>query len=362
MLERLKKRAVRRSFAAPSIQPIPTGALDLANYPGIDGWLDAGDVENACELMCRVNPALTSQDTARIELQLRNEAFRRASNRPAPDVSWPPRSDEVLSDPGSLPEVTSTELDREALVAGVRNHGALIVRGLFPQDACAALRTMIDNSMITYGEDPHRIDQDWNTPLRDISGELQGAPAFRSFNFVAAGLPVADAPKAARYVVAEFERLGLPELVGSYLGERPALSLEKWTMRRVPPDSGSSWHQDGAFLGTDKRTLNMWIALSDCGESASGLDIVARRLDHIVTTGTPGAYFDWDVSPSVVDEERGENPIVSPVFKAGDAVFFDQFLLHKTGTKPDLTDDRYALETWFFTPTSFPGHYSGLLL
>ncbi len=362
MLERLKRRSARRPSATIASEPMPTGALDLRHYPGIDAYLDAGDVESACALVHRVDGSLTAQDTARIELQLRNEAFRRASTRPAPDVAWPPRTDDMLSAPGSLPEVTSADLDREALVAGVRNHGALIVRGFFPQDACAALCAMIDNSMAAYGEDPHGVDQDWNTPLRDVSGEIQGAPAFRSFNFVAAGLPVADAPKAARYVIAEFERLGLPELVGSYLGERPALSLEKWTMRRVPPDTGSSWHQDGAFLGTDKRTLNMWIALTDCGESASGLDIVARRLDHIVTTGTPGAYFDWDVSPSVVEEERGEDPIVSPVFRAGDAVFFDQFLLHKTGTKPDLTDDRYALETWFFTPTSFPGHYSGLLL
>jgi ectoine hydroxylase-related dioxygenase (phytanoyl-CoA dioxygenase family) len=133
-------------------------------------------------------------------------------------------------------------------------------------------------------------------------------------------------------------------------------------MRKVPPETGSSWHQDGAFLGTEKHTLNMWVALSDCGERASGLDVVARRFDSIVTTGTEGAFFDWDVSPDVVEEVRGSDPIVAPVFAAGDAVFFDQFLLHKTGTNPAFTDDRYALETWFFTPSSFPGHYSGLLV
>ena len=177
----------------------------------------------------------------------------------------------------------------------------------------------------------------------------------------AAGLAAADSPRAAAYILAEFQRVGLAELVGSYLGERPGISLEKWTLRRVPTDTGSSG-QGGAFLGTEKHTVNMWVALSDCGERASGLDIVARRFDHIVPTGTEGAFFDWDVSPEIVEQERGSEPIISPVFRAGDAVFFDQFLLHKTGTKPDLTEERYALETWFFTPTSFPGHYNGPLL
>jgi hypothetical protein len=258
--------------------------------------------------------------------------------------------------------VTAGELDREALVAGVRNYGAVIVRGFFPQAACAQLCSMIDRAMDHYGEDNTKVDPDWNTPLRTVEGEVLGSPAFRAFNFAAAGLPVPDSPALADFCLTQFEALGLAELVGGYLGERPAMSLEKWTMRRVPPDTGSSWHQDGAFLGTDKRTLNMWIALSDCGETSSGLDIVARRFDEIVETGTPGAYFDWDVSPTIVEQERGDHPIVSPVFQAGDAVFFDQFLLHKTGTKPDLTEERYALETWFFTPTSFPGHYAGLLL
>ncbi len=361
MLARLKSRIKGRSVA-PASALVPPEAVDLGKYPGLEERLEVGEFESACSLMQQLDPQLTADDLARIQLQLRHEAFLMASAKPAPEVVWPPETHLTIGEPGCLPEITSDQLDREALVAGVRTRGALIVRDFFPLDAAEELCRMIDNSMSAYGEDSARVDPDWNTPLRDVSGEILGAAAFRAFNFVAAGLPVADAPTAAKFVLAEFERLGLPDLVSSYLGEQPALSLEKWTMRRVPPDTGSSWHQDGAFLGTDKRTLNMWIALSDCGESASGLDIVAHRFDHIVTTGTPGAFFDWDVSPTVVEEERGQDPIVSPVFKAGDAVFFDQFLLHKTGTKPNLSDDRYALETWFFTPSSFPSHYAGLLL
>ena len=62
-------------------------------------------------------------------------------------------------------------------------------------------------------------------------------------------------------------------------GERPALSANKCTLRRVPVDTNTNWHQDGAFLGADVRTVNLWLALSDCGDDSPGLEIVPRRLD-----------------------------------------------------------------------------------
>ena len=45
------------------------------------------------------------------------------------------------------------------------------------------------------------------------------------------------------------------------------------------------------------RSLNLWLALSPCGVDAPGLDIVPRRFDEILPTGTEGAMFDWSVSP-----------------------------------------------------------------
>lgn len=359
MLKRLRGRRVEAQVPESSAS---FAGLDLSDYPGVESLLDAGSVSDAVDLMVRARPEMTGDERARAELQLRNEAFRRASSGDPADVPWPPQTEADLPVTSGLPEIRAEDLDRDRLVAGVRKHGVLIVRGLFGEDVCADLRSMIDQTMAAYDEDRERVDPAWNVPLTDVSGQVLGATHFRSWNHGAAGLAAADSPRAAAYILAEFQRVGLAELVGSYLGERPAISLEKWTLRRVPTDTGSSWHQDGAFLGTEKHTVNMWVALSDCGERASGLDIVARRFDHIVPTGTEGAFFDWDVSPEIVEQERGSEPIISPVFRAGDAVFFDQFLLHKTGTKPDLTEERYALETWFFTPTSFPGHYNGLLL
>ena len=30
---------------------------------------------------------------------------------------------------------------------------------------------------------------------------------------------------------------------------------------------------------------------------------------------------------------------------------------HRTGNGPEYTEDRYALESWFFAPSTFPGSY-----
>lgn len=331
-------------------------ALTVSDYPGLDALLDAGDVTGALALVAAVE-----QDPdvlARADLQMRREAFVRAARRDPAAGQWPPATDTRLPLSNGLPEIAPTDLTLDTLVAGVRNHGVLIVRGLFAQDTCARLRTMIDEIIAAF--DAQKADPRWNTPLTDVAGTPLSAQ-YREVNFDPTGRPVADSPAAARFLFEEYERLGLPSLASAYLGERAAVTLEKWTLRRVPPGGTASWHQDGAFLGAERKTLNMWVALNDCGATASGLDIVAKRFDEIVPTGTEGAYFYWDVAQDVVDAERGPDPIVSPVFAPGDAVFFDQFLLHRTGLG-DFTEDRYALESWFFTPSSYPGHYEGLLL
>jgi ectoine hydroxylase-related dioxygenase (phytanoyl-CoA dioxygenase family) len=121
----------------------------------------------------------------------------------------------------------------------------------------------------------------------------------------------------------------------------------------VPVDTGTDWHQDGAFLGDDIRTVNVWLTLTDCGEDAPGLDVVAKRLPGVLETGTKGAQFDWSVGPDLV-AEVAPNDVVRPPFRAGDALLFDQRNLHRTGVSPGMVRERYAVETWFFAPSSYP--------
>jgi ectoine hydroxylase-related dioxygenase (phytanoyl-CoA dioxygenase family) len=150
------------------------------------------------------------------------------------------------------------------------------------------------------------------------------------------------------------EETKMVELITSHLGERPALSANKCTLRRVPVDTNTNWHQDGAFLGAEVRTLNVWLALSDCNGDAPGLEIVPRRLDTVLPSGTEGAMFDWSVSPEIVDEVSRSAPVVTPAFRAGDALLFDHLLLHRTAVEPGMTRERYAMEIWNFAPSDYP--------
>ncbi|MCH7790239.1 MAG: hypothetical protein IH940_12500, partial [Acidobacteria bacterium] len=86
---------------------------------------------------------------------------------------------------------------------------------------------------------------------------------------------------------------------------------------------------------------------------AAGLDIFHRRFDDLVETG--GAdIFDWSVSDTTASRYGVEN-IVRPEFDAGDALLFDQMTLHRTGIDPTMSKTRYAIETWFFSPSTYPG-------
>jgi ectoine hydroxylase-related dioxygenase (phytanoyl-CoA dioxygenase family) len=153
--------------------------------------------------------------------------------------------------------------------------------------------------------------------------------------------------------------VGLDSLVTQYFGERPALSVQKTTLRRMVPESfPGGWHQDGQFLGTGIRSLNVWIALSDCGSEAPGLDIVPTRLQRIVEVGTEGAELPFCAPPVVVEREFPGRRI-HPEFKAGDALMFDHFLLHRSWRDETMTRPRYAVESWFFAPSVYPPSQTG---
>ena len=153
---------------------------------------------------------------------------------------------------------------------------------------------------------------------------------------------LADSPRALFDVIETWDAIGLGRLLEGYLGEWPALSYKKCTLRRAPADVGTEWHQDGAFLGTVTRTVNVWLACSPCGVDAPGLDVVPRRLNEIVPTGKADAMWDWSVGPEAAARIAG-GPTARPEFAPGDALLFDQMTLHRTGVSPGMTRTRYAI-------------------
>ena len=143
----------------------------------------------------------------------------------------------------------------------------------------------------------------------------------------------ADSPLLTFRMLELFRAAGLPELVAGYLGEPALFTVQKTTLRKADPAVPGAWHQDGAFLG-DVRALNLWLALSRCGDEAPGLDIVPRRLDGFVTTQTDEAVLSYQVSQRMAEEAAGATAIVRPIFEPGDALFFDELFLHQTGSDP----------------------------
>jgi hypothetical protein len=236
------------------------------------------------------------------------------------------------------------------------HHGSLLVRGLLRPERIEQLIEDIDLAFENHDarRDGAPIDETrpWYAPFKP-EPEYKLTIGERWWVRNGGGVWTADSPRTFFDLVDAFEEVNLRDVLAGYLGETPAMSVKKGTLRRVPVDSGSDWHQDGAFLGEGIRTVNVWLTLTDCGVDAPGLDVVARRLPEIVETGTHGAQFDWSVGPGMVDQVA-EGKVVRPVFQAGDALLFDERNLHRTAVSPGMVNERYAIETWFFAPSTYP--------
>jgi hypothetical protein len=310
---------------------------------------------------------LTEQNAEQRDPQLERRLLKlrhRAAIALGHDTSTQPRFPEPAFDAlpdGYLPEVTPSELTPELLRAAILRSGALLVRGLIDPTEASTMVEEIDRAF----DARDKRDAGESRP-EGYYEEFAPDPPFklieRSWVTDASGVWLADSPKVMFDVVETFERTGLREVANGYLGERPAISVNKCTLRRVRPDvvkghTGISWHQDGAFLG-DVRALNVWLTLSHCGDDAPGLDIVPKRIDHIVPTGTEGAAFNWSVSQAAVKEVAGDVPIQRPIFEPGDVMLFDELFLHATGADVSMPNTRYAIESWFFGPSKFPEDYS----
>jgi hypothetical protein len=314
-------------------------------------WLDA------IEVLHLANRTAPDPAVERRLAHVRNVAFDQLEPQSAFD-EWP--LPVVGVDPDGtacLPEITRAALDADTLRRSILTHGALCVRGLLDEDQVGAFAGGIDTALAVRDEGPRAReaaypDQSWFAalPLPAEAARLLG----RNWVAGSGGVLAADSPRLLFQLFETYEEVGLRRVVGDYLGERPVLSANKCTLRRVPLTASTDWHQDGAFLGRGIRVLNIWIALTDCGVDAPGLELLPRRLDHIVETGTGGAIFDWAVGPAVVERLAADAPVVCPEFTAGDAVLFDDMYLHRTAIEPAMTRPRYAIESWFFAPTSYP--------
>ncbi len=259
-----------------------------------------------------------------------------------------------------LPEIAAGEVTPGLLRAGILRDGCLLVRGLLDRDAALAFAARIDRAFTE--RDRHDAGEPHDESLYS---EFAPDPRFgltlvpRAWIKAGGGVLAADSPRLAVEMIELFRGARLPDLVHAYLGEAPLISVEKSTLRKASPEVPGGWHQDGKFMG-DVRALNLWVSLSRCGDEAPGLDIVPRRLDEHVLTNTDEAHLDYMVSQRMAEEAAGDKGVVRPIFEPGDAVLFDELMLHKTGSDPSMPKPRFAIENWFFGASAFPADYAPL--
>jgi hypothetical protein len=319
-----------------------------------------GAIDSVDELT-RANRDRPDPETERSLVRARNQAFAELDGGEADPIEG--RLTDVPEgiaplDEMRLPTVAAADLSAEVIADGVLRHGCLLVRGLVPPERARTLVAGVDR--VFEGRDAHAAGAPveettpWFEPFEPDPEYAEAVAMGRGFVNKGSGTWIADSPRLLFQLLETFEDLGLREKISAYLGERPAISLNKGTLRRVPPEGGTEWwHQDGAFLGRDIRSLNVWVALTSCGRDAPGMDLVAKRLDGIIEPGKRGADFNWSLSDEEVRELAGD-AVVRPLFDPGDALLFDHLFLHRTGTDPGMTETRYATETWFFAPSAYP--------
>jgi hypothetical protein len=319
--------------------------------------VDEGRHFDAIDLLDEANRRERS-NAVEVELRrIRNLAGMTLLEDPPTDPSHPEPAAEVPApDPESkLPEITPSELTPELLRAAMLENGALLIRGLMDPVKAERMAADIDHSFVV------RKQVQAGTPDPDgYYDELDPEPPFiigeRSWIEEGGGVLAVDSPRLLFDMLESFEEAGLRRVIEAYLGEKPAISAQKCTLRKATPDVAGAWHQDGAFLG-EVRALNVWLSLSRCGDVAPSMDVVPRRLDDFVATGTEGTFLDFQVSQAVAEEAAGEVGIVRPIFNPGDALLFDDLMLHQTGSDPDMPNPRYAIESWFFGPSAYPANY-----
>jgi hypothetical protein len=340
---------------SPSPAPIDqvSGHQDLLAHA--DRLAADGRALEAVDLLHAANVADPDPAVERRLAVLRHQAFDELDRTPG-HPAWPmPVAGIDPDEAPHIPVIAPSELTADAVRRAINAHGTAYVPGLIDAETVQTFVAGIDHVLALRKEmegRPLDVHSSWLASL-PLPPE-QAATLARKWVAGDGGALMCDSPKLLDLVFATYERVGLRQVLTDYLGERPVLSANKGTLRRARTDGKTDWHQDGNFLGRDLRALNVWVTLTDCGVDAPTMDLVPKRFETIVESGTGGAIFDWAVGPDVVDRLAADAPVVRPVFKAGDCMLFDDLCLHRTALSPDFVNTRHALESWFFAASAYP--------
>ena len=327
----------------------PAGALSRS-----DELAAAGLWDDAIRLLTEANRNEERSDVERRLLKLRHLAFAEMKDS-VPVPVWPKPVPDYFPQETSIPEIHASELTADIVNSAITHHGSLMVRGMVDPNVAEGIREAIDHAFdsAAEAENPLTPLPPWYLPFRaHRKGDYSFGGPERTYVREGGGLHAVDAPRALFRHIEALSAVGFDRMLRDYFGEPVAFSAKKTTLRRTEPGALAGWHQDGAFLGTETRSLNIWTALSPCGVDAASLDILPRRIDTLVEMGGPD-IFDWAISNETAEKYAAKD-IVRPVFETGDALLFDQLTLHRTGVDSHMTKTRYAIEMWCFAASTYP--------
>lgn len=117
--------------------------------------------------------------------------------------------------------------------------------------------------------------------------------------------------------------------------------MQSMLFLKPPGFPGQAWHQDERFIPTrDRSLIAAWIALDDATEANGCLRVVpgSHRSGRIWPTASHSEPDEFDPSDEAQGVDDGSEILVE--MKAGDVLFFNGYLLHRSKMNRSVTTRR----------------------
>jgi hypothetical protein len=281
---------------------------------------------------------------------LRRQAFSEVRDSKGRDT-WPPKFEDPFDGVDGAVEIPADELSVEKLGGAIQHHGCLVVRGLMPRPTVDRLVDAIERALqaqeASHNGAPVSETTPWFAPHPDYPVTPRTIDKNRVF--------LADSPRAMFEVAEAFRETGIDSLAAEYLGDRPVMTDKKWMLWRMDRSADVfTFHQEASvFNAGPVRTVNICVALSECGVTSPGFQFYPCRMDQIAEPD-PNELYRFALDPETIARISGDTAVAAPLYDAGDAVLFDEYLLHRTKSSNEMSDVRYSVESWMFAPCGHP--------
>lgn len=317
---------------------------------------------DAVELLAEANRGCADAELEVRLRDLRHEAALSLVGIAGP-THWPPHYPDPWPDlRDELPEITPDQFTTNLLGGSVLHHGCLLIRGLISADDAGRAVELIQTARRQI-ESPDLGTSADHAFYHPYDSGRPGDTGLRRRGVENGALWLADSPAITAHVLDLLHDAGVVAAVAGHLGVPPVFSLQKSTLRAMAPAHRfTTWHQDGAFLEPSVRTMNVWIALSRCGgdHAAPGMEVMAGRVEKILPTDDD---FGLDaIRGEAMQELATGMTVVSPEFEPGDALLFDERFVHRSDLRAGLSETRYAVECWLFSPSHTTSTYVPFLV